>query len=193
MPRKIEKGACQDSSGAGLFLSAESALHWAYAVSARSIVNISMINRMREEPRPVCANALLVNLTAQDMHGQAALIIGLIDKLNDPAAREYIKARFGRNLNRDDLRVMVYRGCAGLGLGLDKQEGVYQVIRSYFRGEELSLRSIRKLLECRHHHAAMSKQCLFDVLDTISAQTMAEMREIFEERGLVRPTNYQYG
>ena len=176
-----------------MFLSAEGALHWAYAVSARPIVNISMINNMREQQASGCTNALLVNLTAQDRHGQAALIIGLIDKLDDPAAREYIKARFGRNLNRDDLRVLVYRGCAGLGLGLDKQEGVYEIIRSYFRGVELPMRSIRRSLGCRHHHAAMSKRCLFDVLDTISAQTMAEIKEILEERGLVRPTNYQYG
>ena len=165
MPRKIQGCACQDSSGVGLFLSAEGALHWAYAVSARPIVNISMINRMREEPVPVCANALLVNLTAQDRHGQAALIIGLIDKLHDPVGREYIKARFGRKTDPSDLLCLVEYCADGLRVP-EKQEAVYRVLKDYFTGR-MSIRTVRREIGCRHHSAAVVRHRLFTALDVV--------------------------
>src|SRR5690349_3012252 len=48
MPRKIEGGSSQDCKGAcSLFMTAEGALHWAYAVSSMPIVHMSAINSMR--------------------------------------------------------------------------------------------------------------------------------------------------
>lgn len=168
-----------------MFLSCEDALDWAYLTSAHPIVKTAMINKMRQGSGSGRKNDLLVNLTVQDLHGQAALIIGLIDKLGDPAGREYIKARFGRRIMREDLRFLVYRSCDCLGVGLEKQEPVYGLLRAYFLNC-LSTRTIRKNIGCRHYYAALLKSTLYEMLDLIHDRAMADIAEIFERQGLIR-------
>lgn len=185
MPRKIEKGACQDSSGVALFMTAEGALHWAYAVSSMPIVHMSAINSMRMNARfGVKSNTLITDLTAQDRHGQAALIIGLIDRVHDPVGREYIKARFGRKTDPADLLCLV-DFCAG-GLRMEgKKEGVYHVLKYHFTGNA-SIRTVRREIGCRHHSAAVMRERLFTALEHLDLRSMSELRGILEERGLVQ-------
>ena len=171
-------------------MSCESALSWAYNISSRPIVQMAMVNSMRQVAHAGGGNDLLEGLTDQDRHGQAALIIGLIDRLDDPAAQEYVKAKFGRKIMREDLRFLVYRACDGLGLGLQKQEPVYRVIRSYFLSC-LSTRTVRKEIGCRHYQAALVKSSLYEILDITHDRAMAGLREILEERGLVQPARYR--
>lgn len=172
-----------------MFTSAGHALDWAYNTSARPVVKISAINQMRQEYASGPDNALLLNLSPYDAHGQAAQIIGFVECLSDPAGQEYIRARFGRMLEAKDLTEVIYCGCEALGVGLDKSEAVYRVMRGYF-GSSVSLRSMRRALECRHSYAVMSRNCLFDVLDIIHNHAMAEISAILERHDLIEVSKY---
>lgn len=187
MPRKIKSSQGPDSKGAiALFLTAEGALHWAYAVSARPIVKISMVNHMRMNGYHTSSNELISDLNPLDRHGQAALIIGLIDKVHDPVGREYIKARFGMKINPQDLLRLVDYCASGLRME-GKKEGVYRVLKDYFAGR-LSVRTVRREVGCRHHSAAVTRNRLFDALEHLDLRAMDELRRIMEERGLVQPS-----
>ena len=171
-----------------MFQNAAHALDWAYNAEARPILKTAMINKMRGSTVGR-ENPLLQGLTAQDLHGQAAQIIGMVEKLPDPAGREYLAARFGRRIERNDLTVLVYRGCDALGVGLEKREGVYRVMRGYFGGDT-SLKVIRRTLGCRYTHAVMTRHCLYDVLKIINDQSLAEMERILELHGLIEAPTY---
>lgn len=167
-----------------MFYSTHSTLKWAYEIINKPIVKMSGINHMRQSPTRGAPNHLLINLSTYDRHGQAAQIISMVDRLSDQAMREYITARFGRELGKDNLQVLVYRGCEASGLGLSAQEPVYRIMKSYFVGR-LPYRAVRKMLGCRDQYAIMVKSCLYDVLDVIHDRAMADMSEIFEGHGLI--------
>ena len=169
-----------------MFLSCQNALYWAYGVAERSIIKSSMINHMRGPSAPCGAsNSLIDDLSIQDRHGQAALILGAVDKLDDAAARDYIKARFGRRIDLPEIRYLVYRCCDSLGVGLEKHDGVYRVLKAYFLGQ-LSIRTIRREIGCRHQHAIMNRNCLYDTIDIIHHRAIADLEQAFERQGLIR-------
>ena len=78
-----------------MFRSTHSALMWAYNVSACPVVKMSGINRMRKESARGMPNETIVGLSVHEQHAQAAAIIGMAKRLDDPAGSEYIAARFG--------------------------------------------------------------------------------------------------
>jgi hypothetical protein len=150
---------------------------------------MSGINHMREVPTRGIPNEILVTLTSQDRHKQAAQIIGMVARIAGQAEREYIRARFGRECGQADIQVLVYRGCEALGTGLGGQLSVYRVMHGYFTGRDMPYRAIRKMMGCRDQYALMVKSCLYDVLDVIHDRAMADMTEIFEQHGLIRSTS----
>lgn len=168
-----------------MFHSCESALHWAYNVSARPIVKMAAINTMRGASTGM-ANELIDNLTVQDRHGQAAMIIGMVDQLHDPVAREFVKARFGRMVSQDELRLLVFRCCGWLGVGEERHDAVYRIVRGYFGPGNVSLRTIRRSIGCRHRSAIVTKRELFDGLESINKNALAELSGHMERKGLIR-------
>ena len=166
-----------------MFNDAHQALEWAYNISGRCIVKMSAINHMRQGSHGIC-NDTLIDLSTQEKHGQAAQIIGMVERLGDKAAVQYINAEFGRKFARDDIGLLVYRGCDALGLGLTKQEAVYRVMQGYFCGG-MSHRATQRMLGCRDQYAVMVKRCLYDVLDVIHTSSMAQMHVVLEGHGLI--------
>lgn len=167
-----------------MFNNAGHALSWAYNTESRPIVKMSGINHMRQVPTPTTQNLLLLGFTLHDLHAQAAQIIGMVEKLPGSEQIQCVKARFGRELSRDDLRVLVYAGCDVSGLGLANQEPVYRIVHSYFAGG-IPYRDIRRMLGCRDQYAIMIKRCLYDALDIIHHRAMADMTDILERKGLI--------
>jgi|SRR5687768_4877693 len=185
-------GMCsQITGGKTLFLSCESVLHWAYNVVNRPIVKMSAINHMRQVPTWDAQNLLLLELDSYAQHAQAAQIVGMVEVLEDPAERQYIEAKFGRKLSKDDLTSVVFLGRVSLGFGPEKTEVVYNMVRGYFDGS-MNHRSIRKALGCRDVYAVIVRQSLYDTLDVIHDNAMNELRQVFEKHGLLRQavTNY---
>lgn len=167
-----------------MFRNADHALSWAYETIEKPIVKLSSINGMRREQTRGMPNGLLIGLTAEDLHRQAANIISMVGQLNDTAAQEYIAARFGNRHQKENLTILAYRGCAALGVGLSNQDAVYKVIKSYFTGKQ-SYRDLRKDLKCRDQYALMARKCIYDTLDIIHHRAMADISGIFEEQGLI--------
>src|SRR5687768_12351277 len=140
---------------------------------------------MRWEPTRGLPNGLLIGLTAEDLHRQAANIISMVAQLEDTAAQEYIAAKFGNRHQKESLTILSYRGCAALGVGPDSSDAVYRVIKGYFNGKELSYRDLRKALRRRDQYALMARKCIYDTLDIIHHRAMADISGIFEEQGLI--------
>lgn len=167
-----------------MFTSAAQALDWAYNTEARSIINPSAVNGMRKIRFSGLPNDILINLTPLEAHGQAAQIIGMVENLSDPAGREYLAAKFGYRVSPSDLSIVVLRGCAVLGTGVVNRQGVYRVMRAYFGGN-MSVRTLRRELGCRHLAATIAKSKLYDVLDLIHDSSMAEITRDLERHGLI--------
>jgi hypothetical protein len=167
-----------------MFKDAEHALNWAFNMSERPIVKMSAINHMQEQNTRPIENMILTGLGPQDRHGQAAQIIGMVEQLPDLAAVQFLKARFGRRVERFDIPVVVYRGCAALGLGLNKREEVYKIVKGYFVAG-MTIRQIKSLLGCRTQHAFHSRKCLYDTLDVLNDRALAEMTYVLERHGLI--------
>jgi hypothetical protein len=171
-----------------MFKDAEQALRWAFNTIERPILKTSAINHMRQERAARYSTPVIDGLPNQYRHAQAAQIIGMVEGLPDPAAVEYLKARFGMMVSHADLHVVVYRGCAALGVGLEKRAEVYKVMRGYFC-HALTVRQIRHLLGCRTLHAIASRKCLYDTLDILDRRALAEMTDVLERHGLIE-SNY---
>lgn len=171
-----------------MFLNCESALRWAYNTASRPIVKLSTVNRMRKAGDHYhYPNPLLDDLTAQERRSQAAVIIGLIDKLDDPVEVEYVRARFGHKTDPGDLLRLVCYCCIGLRIGPDKSEGMYRVLREYFAGQ-VSLRMVRREIGCRHHSAVVVRHRLCTALEMVELRAMSDVGRMLEERGLVEPS-----
>lgn len=161
-------------------MSADGALRWAYETISRPIVKISSINNMRGAESPA-----VNELQAYERHAQAALIIAMVERLDDKAKREYIEAMFGRRLKQEDLTVVVFLGRMACGFGPEKTKAVYSITRGYFDGS-MGYREIRRVLGCRDQYALMVRRCLYDTLDAIHNRAMADMTETLERHGLIR-------
>ncbi len=167
-----------------MFNDAGHALEWAYNTVDKPMVKMSGINHMRKAPPRGIENSILVGLSGYDRRKQAANIVGMVARLPDQYVRQYIRAKFGRQLNYDDLRLLVYAGSGAVGLGLDRQELVFRVVRGYFL-VGVPYRTIRKMLGCRDQYALMIKSCLYDVLDHYHDQALSDMSEVLERKGLI--------
>lgn len=71
-----------------MFRSAHSALTWACPV-----VKMSGINRMRKESARGMPNETIVGLSVHEQHAQAAAIIGMAERLDDPSCWQGIHCR----------------------------------------------------------------------------------------------------
>jgi hypothetical protein len=74
-------------------------------------------------PRRVGQNSLLSHLSVHEQHAQAAAIIGVAERLEDPACREYIAARFGGRTKPENVTAMMNRIFASLGTGVHGRRG----------------------------------------------------------------------
>lgn len=167
-----------------MFTSAHNALEWAYNTSSRPIIKMAAINNMRQGSSGGIPNDLLINLTTQDKHGQAALIIGLVESMPRVTEREFLEARFGRKVGYSELATVTDYCRMALGLEPGKSQAVYRVVKGYFC-VALQVREIRSLLGCRTQHAIMSRRCLYDTLDVIHRRAMADISEVLERQGLI--------
>lgn len=167
-----------------MFHSAHSALTWAYNVSACPVVKMSGINRMRKEPARGMPNETIVGLSVHEQHAQAAAIIGMAERLGDPAGREYIAARFGGVTKPEHVTMMMNRIFGELGTGVHGRRGAYKLLLCYF-GADISHKSIRYDLACGNDMVVAVRRQVYDVLDGIENRAMAEMSDALERHGLI--------
>lgn len=148
-----------------IFHSPEAALKWAYETTSRPIVKISSVNAMRG---PGGENA--DDLTPYDRHAQAAMILGLCERVLPSLHMAYVQVQFGRDWS--GFALLAQHIACNLGTGLHSRRGIEQIIRSYC-GEKISLmREIKKSMSCRTIKAIEYRGQGYDALDAIHAQAM---------------------
>jgi hypothetical protein len=160
-----------------LFSSPQHALRWAYETSDRPIIKGSSVNRMRGEEKPSSDE-----ITCHDQHAQAALILGLCERVLPTLHMVYVEIQFGRDVHSIDL--MERHLAASFGSGLHSRRAMRLIIRSYC-GEKCGLREIRKALACGTLKAANLRNIGYDALDLIHAQAMERLDESMRGAGLI--------
>jgi len=96
------------------FSNPEHALRWSYETSNRPIVKISSVNEMRG-PERIGGGSSSDELTAHDYHAQAALILGLCERVLSPLHMAYVRVQFGREASGFDLLARHLAGSFGTG------------------------------------------------------------------------------
>ena len=158
------------------------ALRWAYETSSRPIVKISSINAMRGSDRAGEGGGA-DELTAFDLHAQAALILSLCERILPQLHMAYVRVQFGREASGFDL--LARHLAANFGTGLHNRRGIEQIIRAYC-GEKTGLRELRKTLSCGMLKAASLRNRGYDALDMLHNQAMDILQREMENRGLLR-------
>jgi hypothetical protein len=123
-------------------------------------------------------------LSEYERHAQAAAIIGLVERLYDPASREYLAARFGDQTAPGQVETLMVRIFTSIGTGVHGRRGAYRLLLCYF-GENIGYRTIRRDLRCRDEVVIGIKKGIYDVLDTIGNRAVAEISDMLSRKGLI--------
>lgn len=158
------------------FKSPEHALRWAFEMTNRPIVKISSVNTMRGAETQ--SNS---EMTVHDRHAQAALIVGLCERVLSSLHMAYVRAQFGRDASGFDL--LTYHLAANFGTGLHSRRCIEKIIRSYC-GEKVGIREIKKSMACGMLKAVSYRNQAYDTLDLIHTQAMDRLGMEMEIRGL---------
>lgn len=117
-----------------------------------------------------------------DMHAQAALIIGLCERILPILHMAYVRVQFGRDAA--GLDVLSHHLASSFEAGVRSRRSIAQIIRAYC-GEKVGLREIRKSLACGMLKAVSLRNRAYDSLDVIHAQSMDRLRAEMETRGMI--------
>ena len=161
------------------FRGPEHALRWAYETSSRPIVKLSSVNSMRGG-----GGAVYDELTQQDKHAQAALIISMGERIEDQACREYIAARFGGMTKPEEVTAIMNMIFQSLGTGIHGRRDAYKLLLCYF-GANIGYRVIRYDLKCRDATVIEIRRNVYDALDVIGNRAMAEIAGELEVQGVI--------
>ena len=167
------------------FRNPQHALRWAYETTSRPIVKISSINAMRG-PEGAGETGADGDLTAYDRHAQAALILGMCERVLSEMHIAYIRVQYGREASGFDL--LVRHLAANFGTGMHSRRGVELIIRTYC-GQKTGLRELRKTMSCGMLKAASLRNRGYDALDMIHNQAMDTLQREMENRGLLESAN----
>jgi hypothetical protein len=127
-------------------------------------------------------NASSDELTPYDRHAQAALILGLCERVLPSLHMAYVQAQFGRDRSGFDL--LVRHIAANFGTGIHRRRGIEQIIRSYC-GEKGGLREIKKSMSTGLLKAASLRNRGYDALDAIHSQAMGVLWDEMQGRMLL--------
>jgi hypothetical protein len=139
------------------------ALRWAFQVINEPIVKVSSINKMR-------GPSGYGELTPQDRHAQAALIMSLCERVLSSLHMAYVRVQFGKDSSGMDALARYLAG--QFGTGLHSRRAIEQIIRGYC-GDKLVLTELRKELKARYPNAVASRNKGYDALDAMNSHVMS--------------------
>lgn len=165
-----------------MFKSAHQALSFAYRTINTPIVKLSSINSMRGQS----GNS---DLSPQDRHAQAAMIISLVERSVDVPGNAYLKAHYGRELQggADEGAVteaLVMAAMRAMPTGVHSRRGVEKLVRIYF-GKDISMTSVRTDFKCRHDTAKEHREVVHGALDTIGRRADDAAHRALDSAGLI--------
>lgn len=154
------------------------ALRWAFQVINEPIVKVSSINKMRGPSGHG-------ELTPQDRHAQAALIMSLCERVLSSLHMAYVKVQFGKDLSGMDILARYLAG--QFGTGLHSRRAIEQIIRGHC-GEGLVLSELKSAMRIGYLHAVAVRKKGYAALDRINSEAMSALWREMEQRELLVQT-----
>lgn len=150
-----------------MFQSAHHALQFAFNTLGKPIVKLSSVNSMR-------GSSSYGELSPQERHGQAAMVLSIVEKAVDLNGQAYLRAHYGRELfggeHERDLANHLVRVVIGtMPTGIHNPRGVEKLVRIYF-GQDISMISVRKDMRCGHPKANEYRDIVKRALDAVGAR-----------------------
>jgi hypothetical protein len=182
------------------FKSVDHAVSWAFRICGVPILKGSSIFSMM----PSGGNPS--NLNAHDKHAQAALILGMIDRLADQNQKAWIVAQYGKAFNTRDWGIkndrvtdeqkaametakavedqLVTAVLAAMPTGVHSRRGFSKLIRNYF-GAGIGVNAIRADLRCEHKAIPEWKDRVYTALDRIADNIEVVLEAEMVRQGLI--------
>ena len=160
-----------------MFRSADQALRWAYNTSARPIVKLSAVNRMRGAQR------LSSELTPYERHAQAAQIAKMVSSL-DTLERAYVRANYAREVTSEEYEALT-RFCRGALIPGVRAERAVVTICSAYLGEHVGWRRLRSELRCRQDKVPPIRDAIYSALDGLHSRVLHYLDRRFKAVGLI--------
>lgn len=161
-----------------IFKNVEHALKWAFQVLGTDIVKMSGINSMRGASGSG-------ELTPYDRHAQAALIIGMAERVLDVNQMAWVLAKYGgvqhKRMVLDQLAKAII---ATLPTGAHSRRGYEKLILCYF-GESIGVHAIRKDLACSLADVQKHRNTVYDALDAIWNRAYSILDAEMVAKGLI--------
>ncbi|MFZ2524423.1 MAG: hypothetical protein WAW87_03820 [Candidatus Ferrigenium altingense] len=127
------------------------------------------------------------DLTPQERHGQAAMVLSIVEKAVDVNGQAYLLACYGRELfggehERDLANHLVRVVLGSMPTGMHSRRGVEKLVRIYF-GQDISMVSVRKDV---HAKANEYRDMVNTALDSVGAKADYEADMALRFAGLIR-------
>lgn len=165
-----------------LFKNVDSALKWAAQISMTGIIDSPSLHRLiKDQDRAPFKNDLLVNLTPQEIHAQAAQVIQIAEKLRDPALIEYIYARY---CYLDKLDHLITRVESTMG-GVINPRAMQELVFEYCGRRSHSVRDLKRLLQCGSDGIHGRRSQVYTVMDHVHYQAMDQIERYMIDAGLI--------
>jgi len=159
------------------FQSAHSALKWSYRIMATDLCKVSSIYAMggRDAAR---------NLTGQEQHGQAAMIVGSVTRAVGEGSHchAYLLMQYGRDARLID--VLVRYLAAGMTTGFNSRRAIEKCVRSYC-GQTIGINAVCADLRIRKADALEYRRDMHARLDVLHRNTMAAAEDTLRVAGLI--------
>lgn len=159
--------------------STQHALQFAFRTIGTPIIKLSSINSMR-------GASGAGEMTPQELHGQAAMIIACVERKVDIVEMCYLKAYYGRELNHDRAvaEVLTHTVVAAMGTGVHSRRGIEKLIQNYFGGD-IPITQIRRDFNCNNHYANVKRNKVYDTLTAIGARAENDADIALHSAGLL--------
>lgn len=161
-----------------MFDSAEYALRWAAQVKSTELYKAPSINKMCGKPSRTTLNELLIGLSPEETRQQADDIHGLVIRLSDPVAKNYLLAKY---FHEPDISRLMSRVHISL---TDRSRDMTILIKSYL-GHRITHRTIRDSLGCNNNRVSDYKRVVFDLMDKIHYQAIDQVERKMQSSGIV--------
>ena len=165
-----------------LFKDVHHALYDCFAIASNSVMPQGTLGRMMKKTRK--SSARWAGLSQLERHAQAAQVISIVEKMPDPAGREYILSDYIGFTGGEATKNLLNAVIAQLPTGVHQRRGVQAVLRAYF-GAPVSARSMRYDLHCKQTELADYRSNVSRAANVIGNRSIEYIEIQLLNRGLI--------
>lgn len=156
-----------------MYKSVDEALTRSFAIIRKDIVKLSSLNSM-------AGRASYGELTPQERHAQAAMVIGYTERTLSDILKSYAKCKYQHDF-RNALIIVEYLKADG-----DKPEALAECLKIYC-GKRGGCHTVRKILACKTTRAVEFARDKFGKLDCLHYRMITELEPGMIKNGWITP------